>query len=130
MKTLRFVFALMLVFAAAGFAADIDGKWVSERKMTGQDGTERTVTTTFEFKADGNKLTGTATQPGRPGGDPPPPVAIQDGKIDGNKISFTVVRTTQRGEMKSTYSATVEGKTLKGTMTMMDRDMPFEAKKQ
>lgn len=129
MKTLRFVFALMLVFAAAGFAADIDGKWVSERKMTGPDGTERTIVTTFEFKAEGATLTGTVTQPGRPGSEPTP-TKISDGKIDGNKISFTVVRTTQRGEMKSTYSATLQGTTLKGTMTMMDREMPFEAKKQ
>ena len=59
MKTLLSFCAMFLMVATLGFAADIDGKWVEERKFTPPNGgEERTITTTFELKADGATLTG------------------------------------------------------------------------
>jgi len=134
MKTLRFVFALMIVLAAVGFAADVSGKWVGEFKRTGPDGTERTFTVTLDLKADGAKLTGTVLQTPGMGKQEPTPVAITDGQIDGDKISFVTVRTTPRGEFKTKWEATVSGAEMKGTQTFNrggeDISTPFTAKKQ
>jgi hypothetical protein len=114
----------LAVFAVAAFAADIDGTWKAETKTP--DGQART--STFVLKADGNKLTGTV-QGMR--GDPGP---IENGKIDGNKFSFNVVRKTQNGEFKMAYKGTVSGAELKlsATMNMGGEERTFDmvAKKQ
>jgi hypothetical protein len=75
--------ALLLTFSAASaFAAtDVTGTWVG--KMAGPDGSDFQIT--FTFKQDGVKLTGTVGSP--MGGDP---MEITDGKVDGDKLSFTV----------------------------------------
>ena len=65
---------------------------------------------TVTFKQDGTKLSG--TQSGR-GGD----TAI-DGTVSGNTVTWTVKRTGRDGsEITTTYKATVDGDTMKGTMT-------------
>ncbi|MGA2267541.1 MAG: hypothetical protein ABSH44_03625 [Bryobacteraceae bacterium] len=66
---------LMTVLAGAALAADITGNWT---------GSTDQFTLTFAFKQDGEKLTGTVTGPQ---GDPLP---ISDGKVQGDKLSFTV----------------------------------------
>jgi opacity protein-like surface antigen len=66
---------LMTVLAGAALAADITGNWT---------GSSDQFTLTFAFKQDGEKLTGAVTGPQ---GDPLP---ISDGKVQGDKISFTV----------------------------------------
>lgn len=70
---------LVILTATLMFAADVTGAWKGEVK--GPDGNSFQLT--FNFKQDGAKLTGTVTGPG---GDIP----ITDGKVDGDKISFTV----------------------------------------
>jgi hypothetical protein len=67
------------------------------------------MTSTFDLKADGEKLTGTVSG-GRGGA-----VEITDGKINGNEVSFTVTRETQRGTLKILYTGKVEGDELKLT---------------
>ena len=76
------VFASMLVLLFAGvtaYAADVDGTWAGTVQSPMGD-----LPVSFTFKADGAKLTGTTM--GFDGADVP----IQDGKIDGDKISFSV----------------------------------------
>ncbi|MDP9051018.1 MAG: hypothetical protein M3O31_09930 [Acidobacteriota bacterium] len=63
-------------------ATDITGAWTGQMKAP--DGSN-SFELRFVFKVEGAKLTGTVLGPQ---GDP---IAISDGKIDGNKISFTVV---------------------------------------
>lgn len=113
-------------------AAGIDGKWVSERKMQTPDGQERTITITMNLKADGGNITGSVSTPGRDGQDRT--IEIKEGKLDGNKFSFTTVMETQRGTMKSVYEGSLEGDTLKGTIKREGGQremppMPFEAKR-
>lgn len=122
---------MILCLAGAAMAADVTGKWVSERKMPGRDGgAERTFTTTMDLKADGSKLTGTVTT-SMGGGQQPRAIEISDGKIDGNKVSFKVTREGKQGTMVMIYTATLDGDTLKGEMARegADRTMPFEAKR-
>jgi len=70
---------ILLVAAVMVYAADVDGTWTGT--LSGPQGD---FPLSFTFKAEGTKLTGsTAGFDGNP-------VPIQDGKIDGNNISFNV----------------------------------------
>ena len=72
---------LALLMSVAAMAADISGKWKAE--FATADGTQRV--NTFTFKVDGAKLTGTVagTQD---------ETQIQNGKINGDDVSFTAER--------------------------------------
>src|SRR3954451_20149017 len=91
-----------LVLAASG----IDGKWVSERKME-RDGQSFTIVQTFDLKAEGPKLTGKMTM--QFGDMEPRSMDIKDGKVDGDKASWSTVFEGPNGEMKLSYSATLSG---------------------
>lgn len=73
------MFATLLLLATSALGAEVDGKWTGSVSTPMGD-----FPVAFTFKADGAKLTGTTT--GIDGSD----VAIQNGMIDGNNISFTV----------------------------------------
>lgn len=113
-----FAAAASLLLAVSSFAADISGKWAAE--MQGPQGT---MTTTFTFKAEGEKLTGTVS--GR-GGD----TAITDGVIKGDEVSFNVTRTMNGNEMKMAYKGKVAGDEIKMTRTVGERPpQEFTAKR-
>jgi hypothetical protein len=123
MKTLLLT-ALVGIFAFAATAADVSGKWTAE--VPGRGGNMQT--NTFVLKADGAKLTGTAN--GGRGGD----AEISDGKVDGDNVSFVVVRDFGGNTVKISYKGKVSGDTIKFTRTMegMDNAPPpveFTAKK-
>jgi hypothetical protein len=124
--TLNTIAVLLLVGTALG--AGIDGKWVSERTLE-RDGQSFTMTQTFDLKSDGNKLTGTVSMAF---GDREPRTSeIKDGKIEGNKFSFSTVFSTPNGEFKTVYEGTLEGDTLKGTASREGGEgRPFEAKRK
>ena len=93
---------LSCLLAAVAYAADPTGKWTAE--MEGRDG--QTMTTTFNLKADGNTLTGTVS--GRMG-----ETEISNGKVDGDNISFDIVREFNGNSFKRHYTGTISGDTLK-----------------
>ena len=72
--------SLMALTCWLAYAAEIDGKWTAEiqRKTT-------EVTETLVLKANGNKLTGSVQRGG-------PAAQISDGVINGNEVSFKVLR--------------------------------------
>lgn len=128
MKTLVTILVCLCFVAGIALAASIDGKWVSERKMERQ-GETVTIIQTFDLKSDGNKLTGNVSM--QFGDNEPRTVEIKDGKIDGNKFSFTTVMSTPNGDFKVVYEGTVEGDTLKGTSAREGaQSRPFEAKRK
>ena len=105
MKKLLFACAaLLLAFApvTALAATDVTGTWTGA--MAGGDNGGFQLS--FTFKQDGTTLTGTVKGPQ---GDP---IAISNGKIDGDKISFTVVI---QGGMTITHDGTVNGDEIKLT---------------
>jgi hypothetical protein len=112
-KKLLFVVTIALAFAFAVMAADATGKWTYEQAGR-NGGPARQVTITL--KQDGTKLTGSVPGFGR-GGDAPP-IEIQDGKVDGNNVSFTVKRTTPNGDMVTKYEGTINGDEMKLKTTM------------
>jgi hypothetical protein len=98
------LFALLALAAVMAFAADVNGKWVAQ--VPGRGGETRDVT--FNFKADGDQLTGTVTTPR---GDS----EISDGKINGDEISFTQVLEFNGNQMKLKYTGKVSGDEIKFT---------------
>jgi hypothetical protein len=100
----------MLLVAGFAFGADIDGKWTGS--IQGMDGNN--ITINYTFKADGTTLTGATTGP--PDGKD---IAIKDGKIDGNNISFSVTLDFGGQEMKMEYKGVLSGDQLKLTFDMM-----------
>jgi hypothetical protein len=113
----RMLLTLIGVVAIAA-AADVSGKWKAQ--IPGRGG--NTNETTFNFKADGDKLTGTMENPRGS-------VDIQDGKVSGDSISFVVVRKMQDNEMKINYKGTISGDELKLTMEVNGNAREVTAKR-
>jgi hypothetical protein len=84
-------------------------KWTQPGRNGGPD-REFSLT----LKADGGKLTGALTQPGRGGGDPVS-TDISNGTITGDQISFEIVRDTQNGSVTNKYAGKISGDTITGT---------------
>jgi hypothetical protein len=98
-----------LLIASCALAADIDGKW-SGQYASAMGGDPMTLT--YTFKANGNTLTGTSL------GGPGEEIPIKDGKIDGNKISFTVDVKMGEMAMKFKYKGVLSGDELKLSFEM------------
>lgn len=91
-----------LLVGASLYAADISGKW----KGT-PEGPNGMLERTFTFKVDGNKLTG-ETESEMLG-----KATINDGKIDGDNVSFSINANFQGNEMKLQYKGKVTGDQIK-----------------
>jgi len=106
-----------LALAATMFAADITGKWAGE--VDSPNG-KRPVTMTF--KADGDKLTGSVS--GRNGDTP-----IEDGKISGDDVSFTVTRKFNDNEFKMNYTGKIKGDSIDLKYKMRDNEVSLTLKR-
>lgn len=110
--------ALMIAVPARGQeTVDIAGKWETTRETP-----RGTMTSTFTFEVDGNKLTGTV---GSSRGD----TEISEGTVEDNKISFKVVMSMGDRTFEMSYSGTVEGDTITGTMETPRGEAPWTAKR-
>ena len=95
-------FAVAAIHCAAfTFASDVDGTWTAEFET--QMGVQRYL---YEFHADGNVLTGTATSDFGT-------VEISDGTIQDNEIRFVENTFFQDEPLRITYSGTVDGDEIK-----------------
>lgn len=97
-------------------AADIMGRWIA--RVPSRLETVETVTdpgsgsfrmpmaipgeTIFDFEEDGTTLVGTVSNYGHEG-----KIPIRDGKIDGVRITFAVIRRVGKNETKLVYTGTV-----------------------
>jgi len=104
-KNIFLATGLLSALWVVALAAGIDGKWTAQ--VPGRQGPQDT---TFNFKAEGEKLTGTMS--GRQGD-----VAISDGTIKGNAVSFKVVREFNGNKFTLAYKGTLDGDTIKFTRT-------------
>jgi len=93
------------LLAQSAVAADLTGRWVAEMKTP--DGETRQ--TVLALTQDGNRLTGYMSGMG---GDN----AISEGKVDGDRISFAIVRAVFGEERKMQYTGQIAGETI--TLTM------------
>jgi hypothetical protein len=114
MQIPRFFTCMVLFALAAGvvLAADISGTWSGSMNMGGND-----MTLTYTFKVDGEKLTGTVTGPQGE------PLTLNEGKINGDKLSFSINVQSPNGDMKITNEGTIKGEEIILT-TKMGADFP------
>jgi len=94
---------LFAAFALTAMAADVTGKWVAQ--VPGRDGQTREVV--YNLKADGGSLTGTMSGP--QGAEIP----ISEGKVDGDKIAFSVKLEFNNTSMVRSYTGVVTGDEIK-----------------
>lgn len=108
MKSLtKFLTALVAAFTliASARAADIAGKWKAE--FDSQIGQQKY---TFEFKVDGDKITGKAT---REAGDQKSESEIKNGKLAKDEVSFTENLKIQDQEVTVEYKGKLAGDEIK-----------------
>jgi hypothetical protein len=120
--------AVVLLLTSAAFAEDkkpapIDGTWTWTYKL--RDGTEGEAKLKLKQEGDA-KLTGSYVA--RDGAETP----IEDGKIAGDELSFTVNRMVGDQKMKFEYKGKLAGDTITGKI-MFGREKPtphdWEAKR-
>ncbi len=121
MRTLAFFASLALLaclMVTSAIAANVDGKWTAQ--VPGRQGNTQEMT--FNFKTAGDKLAGTVATPRGE-------MEIQDGKVEGDNISFS--QTFERGgtPTKIMYKGKVAGDTIDFTRGMGDREVKFTAKR-
>jgi hypothetical protein len=110
---LLFAMFMVLLVSTPASAATVDGKW------TGSIDTPMgALPVSYDFKADGAMLTGTTGTPD--GGS----TQIKNGKIDGDKISFTVDLDFGGMAFTLSYTGLVSADQIKITGDFMG--MPFE----
>jgi len=98
--------------------------------------TQRGATTsTFTFAQEGATFTGTAQMtmggpPGGGGGGGTREVEITDGKVEGNTVTFSMPMRRGDQTMSFTFTGTVTGDTMEGTMTTPRGETPFKGVKK
>ena len=96
---MRRAIALVLASAfvtCAAWAQDLTGKWTATAVANN-------VAVTLDLKVAGNVVTGAIINPNSGTAE------IKDGKIEGNKISFHVLRTANDATNKILWQGTIEG---------------------
>jgi hypothetical protein len=101
---------LTVLLTVAAHAADVAGAW--KTSYTNTEGQTRESTLTL--KVDAGKLSGTfASARGT--------VPLTEGSVQGNRISFTVVRKGNGDAIPIKFTGTVAGSTMKLKMQIRDR---------
>lgn len=103
---------LALVLPPSARAADVNGKWTAE--FDSPVGVQKY---TYELKADGAKLTGTAAfeRMGEKG-----TAELKEGKVDGDKVSFVEMLDFQGNSLRIEYTGQLVGDELKLTRKVGD----------
>jgi hypothetical protein len=115
MKRALLLTVLFGLCSLTALAADFSGTW--KATSNGQNGP---MERTFVFKVEGNKLTGETTSPtfGKS--------TLENGKVDGDKLSFTITIKFQDNEMKVNYKGQLSGSELKLTGEIEGAGMSIE----
>ena len=116
---------LLLFFVGPLQAQNVTGDWTLTYTMMGRGGQEMERTMEITFLQDGATVTGTTMmqmrgRPGGGGGNPPAPqeVAIEDGKMEGDQLTFTINRDMGERSFSMAFTGTVSGAAMEGTMAM------------
>jgi hypothetical protein len=117
MKLSALVLGMMLL-AAPAFAHDADGKWSGTVTTPMGD-----VQVAFDLKTDGTALTGTTTGPDGAS------VAIKDGKVDGNTITFSVSIDAGGMPLELAYKGVVAPGEIKFSLEVFGMPFDFVVKK-
>lgn len=102
MKSLG-VAAIVILFSLAALAADANGTWSGTFHTREGGAFEVTLT----LKASGNNLTGSYGQGSQED------VDIENGKLSGDTVTFTITRHPGERTVKINYTGKIEGDTMK-----------------
>jgi len=118
----------ILACALSVYAAGIDGRWSAEASARNKKAGDRTIVFSLDLKSQGNALTGAVNMGGRKKSRS---VGIRDGRIDGNRLSFTTKQKGKKGNAEFTWTATLEGDRISGTRQRIGakKGQPFTAKR-
>ncbi len=105
--TVRTLLLCALLCVLPAFAAGITGKWTATFET--QIGTQNYV---YDFKVDGEKLTGTAAGK-NPMGEATTP--ITEGKVSGDTVTFVETMKMQDMEIRITYKGKIAGDEIRFT---------------
>lgn len=123
------VLALGAVAQAQDKKADPTGTWTWT--MPGRNGGPDRKST-LKLKLEGEKVTGTLSAPGR--GGQSSDVAISEGKIKGDEISFAVTREVNGNKFTAKYNGKISGDSIKGKVETERNGQPqsrdWEAKRE
>ena len=107
-KNILVLSAALLFLAGSALAQDVSGEW--ELSSEGRQGPQ---TQTITIVQDGEKIT--VTMEGRQG------EMSGEGTIKDNKIEWKITMETPRGDFTMTYTGTVDGDSMTGTVGMGER---------
>ena len=118
MKILHFFIrtSLAALFVLVAFAADISGKWVATQVFE-----DKTFKFEYDFKIEGSTLTGTVVGPSGV-------TTIQDGKVDGDALTFSTEHPRTRD--KAHYTCKVAGDEIKMKIDMGGRTQELVARRE
>ena len=98
-------------------AADVAGTWTwSQQGRQGSD----PVKITLKLNAEGEKVTGTLSRPGRDG--TTRDTEIKDGKLKGDEVSFVVTQERGGNTFTTKYNGKLSGDSIKGKIEVPGRD--------
>lgn len=122
--------ALFVFLTPPAQAQDVSGDW--ELTSEGPRGA-RTFTATFA--QDGSTVTGTVVmqrmgRPGGGGGGGTQEVEVSDGKVEDGTLTFTLNLGMGDRTFSQTFTATVSGDTMEGTITTPRGENPFTGKRK
>lgn len=114
----KWLIVLFAAFAFTASAADISGNWKATADFGGQS-----IERTFTFKVEGSKLTGDTTSQfaGKS--------VIENGKVDGDNVTFTIKANIQGNEMIMNFNGKVNGNEIKFTVDAGGNNIEWNAKK-
>jgi hypothetical protein len=99
---------VLLALAVSAWAADVAGKWTAHVPAAQGQGGDSDIT--FVFKVADGKLTGTINNSQQAGD-----VEIQDGKVEGDDISFSLKRNIQGADLTVVWKGKISGDEIKFT---------------
>ena len=102
---MRRVAAVVLLLATFAMASDVTGTWTGTFKVSGGD---HSVPQVIILKQDGNKLAGSA------GPDAGEQYPIENGKVDGDRVTFELTT----GEWRFSYDLKRSGQEMSGNLTL------------
>ena len=111
------LFLALAAFALSAFAADPSGTW----KVTA-DSPNGSMVRTFTFKADGAKLSG------EPDSELVGKSPLEDGKVDGDEVSFNITFELQGNQMKTSFKGKTAGDDITLSEVVGDSGMTLEWK--
>lgn len=106
MRTLICILLFSALAISAAGAAELTGKWSGSFDITGPDGATKADTAYMELKETHGQVTGTA------GPNAEKQWAVQNGKLDGNKLTFEI--RNEEGALL-VFDLTFEGEGIQGT---------------